>query len=193
MSSFDAQLGRGASAGAPSSEDIARSVLEARAAALARVPAEPPDATQTLELLTFRLAEEQYAIEVELVREVHRHPEIAPLPGTPPLVLGVTNLRGELLAVMDLEKLFGLAASGRRDAPWMVVLGRERAEFGVVCEEVQEVRSLRLDAVRPALDLVAGGSRDLVRGVTAAALIVLDGQRVLADERLYFDDHNDGE
>jgi purine-binding chemotaxis protein CheW len=187
MTTRDATLDFAHGVDAPSLDDAARAVLDARAAALARVPAVPPDATDTLELLTFRLADEQYAFEVALVREVHRQPAITPLPGTPKRLLGVTNLRGEIMAVMDLGELFGIPAPQRDGAAWLIVLGRERAEFGVVCDSVQEVLSLRLDALRPAVNLLAGVGRELVRGVTAEALIVLDGERVLADERLYCD------
>jgi hypothetical protein len=90
------------------SPERARAVLEERARALARVP--PAEyAGAVLEVVTFDLAGERYALETRHVRAVVRLGEHTPVPGAPDFLVGVLNLRGEVLAVMDLGKVLGLA------------------------------------------------------------------------------------
>jgi purine-binding chemotaxis protein CheW len=167
-------------------DEHAQAVLAARAVELARVPADPEAAGERLNVVTFRLAGERYALEAGYVREIVRPRDITPVPGTSELLIGVMNLRGSVLAVMDLARLLG--AEGGRERPWVAVLGTERAEFGIAAEEIGEVANLRMDQVLPAAlgDSTAG----LMRGVTREALIVLDGAALLDDPRLYIDETN---
>ena len=68
-----------------------------------------------LELLEFRLASERYAVESRLVQEVHPLRDLTPLPCTPPFVLGIVNVRGRILPVLDLKKFFDLPERGLTD------------------------------------------------------------------------------
>lgn len=164
----------------------ARAVLEERARALARVPARPPTASEVLDVVTFRLADRDYAIELGHVRRIIPLIEITPVPGAPDVFAGVINLRGEILAVIDLGRLLG-AAAGRRTVPTHVlVLGGERNEFGLLADAVGEVMALRTDDV---LELPGntGIDRAGLRGLTESGLIVLDGDALLRDDRLFID------
>ena len=167
------------------SPERARAVLEERALALARVPAEADDA-ESIEAVVFSLADERYAIETTYVREVVRLGEVTSLPGAPDFFAGVVSLRGQVLAVVDLRRLFGLSAAGSVSMTRLVVLGDERPEFGVLAETVSEVVALRAGQL---LDPAGGAglAAEHIRGVTDAALIVLDGAALLRDPRLYID------
>ena len=175
------------------SPERARAVLDERARALARVPPAPPRAAEVLEIATFALANERYAVETRFVREVVRLAEFTPLPGAPPFLIGVMNLRGEILALIDLRTLFGLPAREASASPAegggsrVLVLGNERAEFGVLADAAHEVAALRVDEIHEAPDVTSGAGRDFLRGVTADALIVLDGAALLQDGRLFVD------
>ena len=114
-------------------------MLEARARQLARVPDEPPRAGEVLELVGFVLAGERYGIESRFVREVARLTRFTPVPGTPAFVLGVTNLRGEILALFDLRHLLGVVAEGVTDLGRIVVLGEHRREFGLLADAASEI------------------------------------------------------
>ena len=162
--------------------------MDERARALAQVPERAPDTKEILEVMTARLANERIAIETRFVREVYRPGEITPVPGSPPFLVGVTNLRGEVLAVMDLREFFGLPAAETAERPQMVVVGLDRPEFGLVVDEIYEVAKLRIGEVLEPPGSVAGLSRDCLRGVTADALLVLDGHMLLTDRRLYVDE-----
>lgn len=170
------------------SPERARAVMEERAGVLARVPARAPHAAEVLGVVTFALGNERYAIETCHVREVVRPGEFTPVPGGPDFLVGLLNLRGDILAVFDLRKFFGVGAQGLTDLSRVVVLGSERVEFGVLADAVHEVTALRLDEVLQPPGSVAGFGREYLRGVTAAALLVLDGEVLLRDARLFIDE-----
>ena len=165
----------------------AREVLDERARILARIPTPAPLASEVLEVATFTLAQEHYAIETCHVREVARLAGCTPVPGAADFLVGVINLRGEILAVFDLRKLLAVPEQGLTDRTRFLVLGGERPEFGIVADSVHEVRTLRTNELLEPPDSVAGPGREYLRGVTSGALIVLDGAVLLQDRRLFID------
>ena len=90
----------------PPSAFDATQILRARARVLARPRKQAPATETLLELLEFRLARERYAVEVRYVREVYPLKDLTPLPSTPPFVLGVVNVRGRILPVLDSARKF---------------------------------------------------------------------------------------
>lgn len=169
------------------SPERGRAVMEARAHDLARLPPEAARDAEIVEVVCFVLANERYAVETRHVREVKALTEYTPIPGAPPFLLGVINLRGEILAVIDLRKFFGVAERGVTDLSRVIVLGGERAEFGVLADAAHEVMTLRTEELLEPPGSVAGIGREYLRGVTKDALIVLDGAVLLADGRLFID------
>jgi len=161
-----------------------REVLEARARQLARVPDEPARAGEVLELVGFVLAGERYAIESRFVREVARLSRFTPVPGTPAFVVGITNLRGEILALFDLRHLLGVAAEGVTDLGRIVVLGEHRSEFGLLADAASEILSV------PGASLAQtekAWGRAYLRGVSPDGVILLSGEALLNDPRLTID------
>jgi purine-binding chemotaxis protein CheW len=165
----------------------ARELLEERARILARVPTQAALASEVLEVATFNLARETYAVETRFVREVVRLTTYTPVPGAPDFLVGIINLRGEILAVIDLRKVLQVPEQGLSDLSRVLVLGNDRAEFGIQADFVHEVRTLRLDEVLEPPGSVAGRGREYLRGVTSDALIVLDAAVLLQDRRLFID------
>jgi purine-binding chemotaxis protein CheW len=180
-----------------------RQVLEERARLLAR-PTDSPVAappaqrepkwsgSPLLEVVVFTLGNEEYALETRHVREVVRLADWTPLPGAPAFLLGVLNLRGDILAVLDLRSFFGIVGRGEpgasaTGAARVLVLGTERAEFGMLADAAREVRAVRADEVLEPPGSLAGAGREYVRGVTKEALVVLDGAVLLQDRRLFID------
>lgn len=163
-------------------------VMAQRARLLAQIPKEAPDTSQILEVMILQWAEELFALETQFVREVCRIANVTPIPGGPAFLKGVTNLRGQVLAVMDLREIFGVQ-TGNSEQMQTIVLGSSRTEFGILVDAVHEVTTLRIDEILEPPGSVAGMPRDYLRGVTEAAMLVLDGQALLADERLHMDEH----
>jgi purine-binding chemotaxis protein CheW len=161
-----------------------RDTLAARARLLARVPPEPPRPGEMIELVVFVLAGERYGIESRLVREVARLTRFTPVPGTPPFVLGVTSLRGEILALFDLRQLIGVVAVGVTDLGRIVVLGENRREFGLLADSATEIVSLPRSSLA---QTDAAWGRAYVTGVSPDGVIVLSGEALLGDPQLTID------
>ena len=164
-----------------------RALLAERAAALAVAGGRSGAARNVVQVAAFTLASERYAVEVGFVREVVRLAELTLVPGTPDFVMGLTTLRGEVLAIFDLRRLLGVPVRGVTDLSRVVVLGAERAEFGVLADTIIGLVDLDVgEVLEPAASLVGRG-RSLVRGVTRDALVLLDGAALLGDSSLYIE------
>ncbi len=159
------------------SPEHVRQVLEERARALARA-AVPPPAGDVLELVTFALADEVYAIESRYVQAVVRLVELSPLPGAEPPVFGVTAWRGGLLTILDLRRVLGLSVAAPDDLSRLIVLGEDRPAFGILADAVQDLVTLPISELRAAAEGVAA-QREYLRAMTAGAVLVLDGDKLL--------------
>jgi purine-binding chemotaxis protein CheW len=174
------------------SPERARAVLEERTRLLARVPQQPGADTAGILVLAFQLAGEHYALAARYVREVLRLTDCTPLPGAPAFVVGVLNLRGEILAVFDLRPLLGLAAEPPGERARVLVLGVDRPEFGLLADAAEEITTLSERDLHEPPASVGGVGREYLRGVTQDALIVLDGAVLLRDGRLFVDQVEEG-
>lgn len=161
----------------------AERVLRERAQALARPPYSPPVEEQ-IELLEFRVAREHYAVERRHVQEVCPLRELTPLPGTPGFLLGLVNVRGRVLPVFDLKKLFELPEQGLADMHRIVLIRGNDMELGLMADTVIGVRSIPRASLQPSLPTLTGIRAQYLLGVTDERLVVLDLDSVLADPRI---------
>jgi purine-binding chemotaxis protein CheW len=157
----------------------AAKLLEERAKALARPLAAAGPSTPTRSCLTFALGGETYAVEARCVRGVFRLTELAPLPGAPELVAGVTLWRGELLVVLDLRRALELGGTGLDDRAWVVAIADERRALGLLAGALRGLEPIADDDLRAAEPVAAGGSPRPLRGVTPAAIQLLDAAALL--------------
>jgi len=159
-------------------------ILRLRAQALRRKPAPVEQEEGTLQVLAFRLADELYGLETVHVREVVPLRSLVPVPCTPPFVLGLINLRGQILSVVDLRRIFGLPAGTCEDSNPVIVVHREGIEFGLLAESVLGLRSLRIGTLQTELPTLGGIGAEFLRGVTAEGLILLDGIKLISSPHL---------
>ena len=75
--------------------------------------AERAKPAELVQLIVFRLGDEDYGIRIEQVKEVTITPDVAKMPKTPPFIKGIANLRGDIIAILDLEERFRLRPAGR--------------------------------------------------------------------------------
>ncbi len=131
---------------------------------------------QELKFLVFRLAEDEFALPIEVVDEVAQVPvHITRLPNTPAFLEGVVNLRGEVLPVIDQRRRFGMPEPEHRAGRRLVVVRTERHRAGLIVDSVSQVLTSSAEAIGAAPDL-AGETTRLVRSVInleAAGRIVL--------------------
>lgn len=168
---------------APTAEDNQR-ILQERARALARevMPAEAADAS--IEVLEFILAHERYAVASEYVREVYTLEELTPLPCTPVFVLGIINLRGEILSVIDIKKFFDLPEKGITNLNKVIVLESNDMVFGILADVISGVRRIPRAGIQPSLPTLTGIRAEYLLGVTEERVVVLDAEKLLHDEKL---------
>lgn len=176
---FDAAL-------APPPEER-RKILRSRARELAQEAGEERAAGETVEVVELLLAGERYGIEASYVREVYPLKEVTKLPGTPPFVLGITNVRGRIVAVNDLRRFFGLPETPLAASSKLVILHRGEMEFGALADDIAGVRSLPLAEVQPPMTTHAGGAAYL-RGITVERMALLDAEKILTDKRIVIDE-----
>jgi len=160
-----------------------RSILRTRARALAQEP-EKAESRESIEIIEFLLASETYAIESAFVREVYPLTDFTPLPGTPPFVLGIINVRGQILSVVDLKKFFNLPEKGLGDLDKVIIIRNDRMEFGILADVILGTRLLSLDEIQTSPPTIAGIGAEYLKGVTGAHVVVLDAQRILEDENI---------
>lgn len=150
--------------------------------ARARILAEPPEQeadTEYIEVVAFLLAYETYGIETAYVREVYPLRDLTPLPCTPPFIAGIVNVRGQVMSVIDIKKLFGLPAKGLTDLNKVVIIADGDMEFGILADAILDVRNIPLEEIQLGLPTLTGVREDYLKGVTAERLVVLDAGKLL--------------
>ncbi|HSV47869.1 MAG TPA: chemotaxis protein CheW [Ramlibacter sp.] len=165
----------------PAALETAGQILHARALALARRPQEPPAPDTLIEILEFRLAHERYAVETRHVREVHPLRSLTPLPCAPAFVRGIVNVRGRIIAVLDIKRFFELPEVGLTDLHRVVLIQGHGMEVGLLADSVVGVQSIPLHELQEHLPHLTGIRADHLKGVTAQGLVVLDAWRLLED------------
>ena len=147
-----------------------QTILRKRAEVLARKPPPAPVPEPQLEVIEFGIGRNRYALEAGFVRAVVSLKDITPLPSVPAFVRGVVNVRGDILAAIDLSLLLGVpdgTAFGQ-----IIVVKDGETEFGVLASETFGWRSVPVSAVLPARD-------PHLKGVTKQGVAVLDGAKLL--------------
>ncbi len=161
----------------------AATVLRDRARVLARAP-ERDLIADALEIVEFVLAYEQYGLETYCVREIHALTNLTPLPCTPAFVPGVVNLRGEIVSVIDIRKLFDLPEQGLTDLNRVIVLQSASMRFGILADAVSGVRRVSAGAIQPPLPTLTGIRERYLKGITLERVIILDALALLEDQGL---------
>ena len=177
----DAAQAAGEQAWAPGADETGR-ILRERALALAAEPARTQTQDESIEVLEFLLAHEHYAVESSHVREVYPLENLTPLPCTPAFVLGIVNLRGEIVSVIDLRKFFDLPQTGLPDLNKVIVLESANMVFGILADAILGVRRIALAEIQPSLPTLTGIREKYLKGITPERTVVLDAGKLLADE-----------
>jgi purine-binding chemotaxis protein CheW len=138
-----------------------------------------------LRWVTFRLDREKYCVNVMQVQEVLRITEIAPVPGAPGYVIGIINLRGNVVTVVDTRKRFGLAPKELDDASRIVIIEVNGNVIGMLVDSVADVVDLRKSEIESAPNVGTEESSKYIQGVASREgelLIVIDLNKFLSDE-----------
>ena len=167
----------------PSTEEV-QGILKARAQVLAQEPLLEEVEAKGIEVVEFMLAYERYAVESRYVREVSYLESLTPLPCTPAFVLGIVNLRGEIIPVIDLKKFFDLPEKGLTDLDKIIVLQSGKILFGILADAIVSVRRILLTHIQPSLPTLTGVRKNYLKGVTPERVVILDAEKLLVDESI---------
>jgi len=135
--------------------------------------------------ISFYLGEERYAIEVEGVREILRINKILPVPGTASFILGITNIRGSVVTVIDGRNRFDLPMKEPGDLSRIIVIEYMDEVIGVVVDSVADVVDIRMSEINANPKMNAQTSNKSVRGVVTRSeglIIILDAYKLISGD-----------
>jgi len=138
-----------------------------------------------LQWVTFKLDGEKYGINVMQVQEVLRYTDIAPVPGASDYVLGIINLRGNVVTVIDTRLRFGLMPGEINDNTRIVIIETQRNVVGILVDAVAEVVYLRQSEIDTAPNVGNDETSKFIQGVchkNGELLILVDLEKLLTDE-----------
>jgi purine-binding chemotaxis protein CheW len=146
------------------SPDVQRAVLRARARELAREiqTAEAPG--ESVEVIEFVLAGEHYAIESRYIREICPLQDLTPVPCAPAFVMGLILIRGEIVSVIDIRKVFELPEKGLTDLNKVLILQTPYMEFGILADAVVGMRSISPEDLVTSLPALTGIRTEYLKG-----------------------------
>lgn len=131
---------------------------------------------------TFRLGDEIYGVNVMQIREVLRHSEITPVPGAPGYVLGIINLRGNVVTVIDTRKRFGLAPGEIDDQARIVIVEVDTQVVGMLVDSVADVTYLKQSEIETTPNIGNEETSKFIQGVCnkdEELLILIELERMI--------------
>ena len=142
---------------------------------------------ELLQLVTFVVGTEEFAIPILNVQEINRMMQITKVPKSPEFIEGVINLRGKIIPVMDLRKRFGIEAIENSVDSRIVVVEVTDRVVGFIVDRVNEVLRIQSDIVEPPPSMICGLDSDIVSGVGKLddrLLIMLSLDHLLSSDEL---------
>ena len=141
------------------------------------------------QFVNFRLRDQEYGVDIGSVREITRVVDISHIPESPSFIEGVTNLRGQIIPVVDLAKQFGLASQEKLPESARIVVTEVKGQtVGMIVDEVPEVIKIPEENIEPTPELIQTKIRkDYIKGVGKLEnrlIVLLDLEKVLAPHEL---------
>lgn len=142
------------------------------------------DLSGTIQVVSFRLANEEYGIEITKVQEIILVGEITRVPQTAAYIKGLINLRSTVIPIVDLRLRFGMSEQPPTEETRIMVMNVAGKTIGVVVDAVSEVLRITKDQIAPPPATVSGLGREHITGLAKLnqrLLILLDMDRLLTD------------
>jgi purine-binding chemotaxis protein CheW len=173
-------------------EDDLQDLWYRRALELSRVSGPSLESDRRLKAVVFRLGSDRYGVGIDRVREIQRAGRITPVPTAPEFVVGVINLRGNILSVVDIRIFFGLPKVTISERTRILVVEGEGLRVGILVEQVDEISAIDADDIKPPLSLNKAISEDYIKGIAThrgEMLIMVDLGKVLRNPRLVVEEN----
>lgn len=140
---------------------------------------------RVLQLVTFTLGGEEYAVDILKVQEINRMKEITKVPNAPYYVEGVINLRGKVIPVVSLRKFFGLPEEEDRTKQKIMIMDIQGTTIGLIVDTVSEVLRISSDIVEPPPSMTYSVNSEFIWGIAKLEdrlIILLDMDRLISKE-----------
>ena len=140
---------------------------------------------EVLRWVTFQLDKEVYGVNVMQVQEVLRYTDIAPVPGAPAYVLGIINLRGNVVTIIDTRLRFGLSPAEVTDNTRIIIIEVDKQVVGILVDKVSEVVDLYQHEIDPAPNVGTDANSKFIKGVcyrNDCLMILIDLEKLLTDD-----------
>ncbi len=141
----------------------------------------------SLQCVTFTLEDETYGMNVMQVQEVLREVEVAPVPGAPDYVLGIINLRGNVVSVIDARTRFGLQPKESDEMSRIIVIEAQQQILGILVDSVAEVVDIQRDEIDTAPNVGNAETSKYIDGVVSRGeklLILVDLNKLLTQTEM---------
>ena len=125
------------------------------------------------ELISFRIGEQEFCVDIMSVREIRGWTAATPLPRTPEFVRGVINLRGAVLPIVDLAARLGFDGSETSERSVIIVAQIGEQVVGLLVDAVSDILTITDDMIQPTPDVASETAKTFVRG-----LIPMDGRMI---------------
>ncbi len=157
--------------------ELVRDVLHRRAEALSQ-QLDEETVEQLVGILTFAVHDEWYAVRIDRVLEIYNEYEVTPLPTVPPHILGVINIRGEIVSVTDLAALLQLSRDEESDSP-AIVVGGEDSVTALLVDSIGDIVEVAAESIEPPLSGIGKTQVEYIEGSVSigerlVALVNLD-------------------
>ncbi len=139
----------------------------------------------TVQHLTFSLADEEYGVDILSVREIRGWSRVTRIPQTPAYLLGVLNLRGAIVPIMDLRLRFGLERETYGDSTVVIIVAVADRLFGIVVDAVSDVADIDPAAIKPVPDMGAIVDTRYLKGLATHVermVMLLDVEKLMRPE-----------
>jgi len=130
---------------------------------------------EEVQLVTFGLGREEFALEIEQVREIIRYPDIVKVPNVPPYIKGVISLRDRLLPIVDMRVKLATGSDEVNDTTRVVVVDVDNTQVGLVVDKVYEVARVPKDTIYPPPQVLTGDGREQLKGIVR----LNEGKRII--------------
>ena len=146
---------------------------------------------QTISLVTFKISNETYAIDIMEVNEIVKLTEITPIPNAPDFVDGIITLRGQSIPIVDLNKRFNFAPRTYTEEDELfraiVIIRVQDMTIGILIDQVNRVIPVNRDQIQPPPQMVSGVGAEFISGVVKQndnLFVILDIQKLFSKKEL---------
>lgn len=154
-------------------------ILKERAKTLSAKEVEEKTDDNNISVIEFVLGKEVYAFETKYVREIYPLKDFTVIPGLPSFILGVINVRGQIISVVNLKKLINLPEKGIGELNKVIIIENEKMEFGILADVINGTASINTNTIQNKLNNSSEMANAFLQGITRDHIIIFDANKIL--------------